>query len=421
MYLIYSLLYAAAALVLLIPQYLKRPKEVRSRWLREKLGLPDIPASQQSAKSLWVHAVSVGEVTASIALISRLKAEYPDCPVILSTMTDTGQQVARSKVPAGVRVLYMPFDLAFIIKRFISRTNPGLFVIVETEIWPNVIRVAAEKGLPVFIVNGRISEKSFRGYSRISPLMKRFLRPVTSFLMQTEADADRIRRMGAEKERVIVTGSFKFDIPQQPAPPSWAGKLKGTVIVAGSTHPGEEALMLDVLRKNLSTFPLLKLVLAPRHPERFQEVEELVKSSGITFVRRTTIETATSSALADAKIVILDSIGELASVYGIADIAVIGKSFIGRGGQNPLEPAQCGKAIICGPHMENFPFIREFYDYGAAFEVSAAGLADEISRLLSSPDKAREAGTRARELYLKNAGAVDRSFGIIDAHMRQNK
>jgi 3-deoxy-D-manno-octulosonic-acid transferase len=419
MYFIYSILYTAAVIILLIPQYLKRPPGLRLTWLREKLGFPAKTGREDkdSARSFWVHAVSVGEVTAAVPFLHVLRSSYPGSPVILSTMTDTGRAVAEAKAPAGVRVVYMPFDSFCLMKRFLRRINPLLFIIVETEIWPNAIRAAHVQGVPVIMVNGRISENSFRGYKKISGFMKRVLSRGTLYLMQTGDDAERMRLMGAEETKIVVSGSFKFDCPERPAIPSWATRLKGPVIVAGSTHAGEEELMIAALRKNLDRVPALKLVLAPRHPERFNEVEALVKASGLSFVRRTQFDKAGGDERLDSHIIILDSIGELASVYGIADIAVIGKSFLGQGGQNPLEPALWGKAILCGPHMENFPFISAFYKEGAAFEVSSEGLAEKIGELLAAPSMIREAGEKARMVYARNSGAVLRSFEAVQQYI----
>lgn len=417
MYYIYSFLYCAAVCILLLPQFLKRPPKLRMTWLREKMGACRITVRNDKPKSFWVHAVSVGEVTAAIPLVRALQVAYPGSPIILSTMTDTGRGVAESKVPSGVSVIYMPFDISCIMERFMRRINPLLFLIVETEIWPNAIRIAHGQGVPVIMVNGRISEKSFRGYQAISGFMKTVLNYGTLFLMQTDGDAERMRLLGAETKKVLVSGSFKFDSPELQTTPAWAGGLEGPIIVAGSTHAGEEELLISAFRSNLEQAPFLKLILAPRHPERFAEVEALVRESGLPFIRRTELGEAGGIAARGARIIILDSIGELSAVYGIADIAVIGKSFLGRGGQNPLEPALWGKAILCGPHMENFPFVSAFYKEGAAFEVTVEGLAGKIGELLATPSMAREAGEKARELYAKNSGAVARSVAAIRQYL----
>ncbi len=418
MFFIYSLLYTAAVCVLVLPQYLKRPAKLRGIWLREKLGIVQAASGDGAPQPVWVHAVSVGEVTAALPLLNILKASHPDVPVILSTMTDTGRGVAESKVPSGVSVVYMPFDFSCIMKRFLRRTRPRLFLIVETEIWPNAIRTARLQGIPVIMVNGRLSAKSFRGYSKISGFMKEVLNHGTLFLMQTEGDAERMRLLGADGKKVQVSGSFKFDSPDRQSIPLWAAGLEGPVIVAGSTHAGEEELVIAAFRRNLEQVPSLTLVLAPRHPERFAEVAALVRESGLPFVRRTELPEAGRKDGRGPLIIILDSIGELSAVYGIADIAIIGKSFLGEGGQNPLEPAKWGKAILCGPHMENFPFIQDFYQEGAAFPVTAEGLAGTIAELLAEPSIAREAGEKARVLYAKNSGAAVRSFEAIRHYLR---
>jgi 3-deoxy-D-manno-octulosonic-acid transferase len=403
MFLIYSVLYAVVVTILLLPEYLKRPKGLRSKWLREKFGyLPE------SSSVIWVHAVSVGEVGASLRLLQRLKKEFPGSSLILSTITDTGQKVAREKVPAGTQVVYLPFDIGFILKRCIERINPRIFVVVETELWPNIFRALSRAGVPIAVVNGRISEKSARGYRTISFFMRKVFSFVRAFGVQGEIDALRLREIGAPKDKIRILGNFKFDMNISGEIPSWAEALGGPVIVAGSTHRGEEELILAAYNENRDRFPGLKLVLAPRHPERFHEVEELLKSSGIPYVRRSSIEGQPDAKILEEKIILLDTVGELSAVYAVADIAVIGKSFAAVGGQNPLEPAFWGKSIICGPHMENFPFIKDFYN----------ALAKKIKELLLAPEKARAAGFKAKDLYIKNSGAVDRAVEMIRDFIR---
>jgi len=413
MFFIYSVLYTVVVMVLLLPEYLKRPKDLRGRWLREKFGyLPETDSA------IWVHAVSVGEVGASIRLLQRLRAEFPESPLILSTITDTGQTVAREKVPEGTKVVYLPFDISFVLNRCIGRTRPRIFIVIETELWPNIFRVLSCAGVPVVVVNGRISVKSARGYRWISFFMKKVFAFVRAFGMQGEADAERLREIGAPKDKVRVMGNFKFDMSISGEVPSWAKALSGPVIVAGSTHKGEEEIILAAYNENRDRFPGLKLILAPRHPERFGEVEELLKSSGITYARRSFIGEVPDAGIRDKKVLLLDTVGELSAVYAVADIAVIGKSFAAAGGQNPLEPAFWGKPVICGPHMENFPFIKDFYLAGAAFEVEANALAKKIKELLLAPEKARAAGMKARDLYVKNSGAVDRAMYMIRDFIR---
>jgi 3-deoxy-D-manno-octulosonic-acid transferase len=415
MFLIYSLIYATIIFIVFVPQYLKRPKELRRKWLKEKLGyLP------QKEASLWVHAVSVGEVGASIPLLNKLREEYPGIPIILSTVTDTGQKVACSKAPQGTNVVYLPYDIGCAIRKCLKRVNPKLFITIETELWPNMFRTLGDRGVPVLILNGRISEESSKGYEKISFFMKRVFAYVKVFGMQSQKDAERVIRIGADEKKVVILGNFKFDGDIPMRIPPWALAIKGLVIVAGSTHRGEEEIILNAYCKNLEKFPGLKLLLAPRHPNRFEEVADLLTTKGIPFLKRSdlndrSIEVSKGSEdiFLKKNVILLDSVGELPSVYGIADIAIVGKSFIGFGGQNPLEPAFWGKPILCGPHMENFPFVGEFFHEGAAFEVEPAGLAKKIEELLSSPEKARLAGEKGKTLYRKNSGSVQRAMKIV--------
>jgi len=418
MFLIYSILYSLALAFLFVPQYLKRPGDVRKKWLHEKFGfLPVAPRSAPQAP-IWIHAVSVGEVNAALPLLKRLKDAYPALPVILSTITDTGQKVARERAPEGTTVMYLPFDLCFILRRCFAHINPRLFIVVETELWPNVFRVAHERNVPVLVLNGRISEKSAKGYLKVSFFMKKVFDHVTLFCMQSDTDAERIRSIGASEEKVRVTGNFKFDMDISKDVPEWAREISGPVIVAGSTHAGEEQIMIDAYRENVYLFPGLKLIIAPRHPERFKEAEETIIRSDIRYCRRSELGSGGREQIDPAcNILLLDTIGELTAVYSIARIAIMGKSFEGFGGQNPLEPAYWGKPVICGPHMENFPFIRNFIDEGAAFEVTSASLAKKIKELLIQPEKAKAAGEKARAFYLKSSGAVDRAAKIIEEYL----
>ncbi len=418
MFFIYSILYALALFILFIPHYFKRPKDLRKKWLREKCGLFDLELRTLNLAPVWFHAVSVGEVHAVVPLLKKLKTAYPDLPVVLSTITDTGRKVAAEKAPEGTLIVYLPFDLACILKRCFAQLSPRLFIVVETELWPNIFRVAHERNVPVIVLNGRISEKSAKGYRKISFFMKKVFAEVTLFCMQSSSDAERIRSIGADENKVRVTGNFKFDMDISQEVPGWMSGITGPVIVAGSTHAGEEQIIIDAYRENVYLFPGLKLIIAPRHPERFKEAEEAIIRSDMRYVKRTELSTENAGQYGRSfNILLLDTVGELTAVYSIADVAVMGKSLAGFGGQNPLEPAYWGKPIICGPHMENFPFTKTFLDEGAAFEVTPAGLAKKIKELLMQPEKASAAGEKARSLYLKNAGAVDRAVKIIGEYI----
>jgi 3-deoxy-D-manno-octulosonic-acid transferase len=414
MFLIYSILYTIAICVLFMPQYVRRPQALRKKWLHEKLGyLPSV------GSSIWVHAVSVGEVNASIPLLKKLRDVYGDIPILFSTITDTGQNVAKEKAPEGTEVVYLPFDIPFILNRCLKRVSPRIFIVIETELWPNIFRAMGEREIPVLLLNGRISESSAKGYRLISFFMKKVFSYVTSFAMQAGIDAERLVLIGADNDTVSVNGNFKFDVDIAGTIPLWAEKLGGPLVVAGSTHRGEEELVLSVYRDTIEKFPGLKIIMAPRHPERFKEVAALLANNQIPFVKRSDLDIRhLAPEMGASGIILLDTVGELAGVYGAADVAIIGKSFNGFGGQNPLEPAYWGKPIICGPHMENFPFIEEFYQTGAAFKVEAHSLSRMVHELLAFPEKAAAAGKTARDVYLKHSGAVDRAMKIIEVHLR---
>jgi 3-deoxy-D-manno-octulosonic-acid transferase len=429
MHIIYNILYFVVLLAILPYQYLKRPADIRSRWLRERLGF--LPSFADSQRPVWIHAVSVGEVIASIPLLKGLKAAYPEREIVLSTVTDTGQKVAREKAGAFARIVYVPFDMSFTVANAYKSVNPSLFIIMETELWPALIRHFNGHGTPVLMMNGRLSEKSVRGYRKLRFFIGQVLRDISFFCMQDEEYARRIISLGANSSKVQAVGSFKFDTRPSSPVPGWTQFLGRPVIVAGSTHGTEEEIVMDAFVRLLADYPALVLVLAPRHPERFKEVEELVKKRGIKYLKRSEIgrggalprssnddreyrETLFSS---KGLIVILDVIGELASVYGAADVAIMGGSFIDHGGQNLLEPAFWGKAVVCGPHMENFPFIEDFYRSNAAVKTRADNLYGTVRKILDSPELMRTMGEAAKRLYESNAGATGKALRIIEQYL----
>lgn len=414
---IYSVLYFVILLFLLPVELLKRPRTLRKRWLLERLGfLPCLHTTYHDRKPsslIWIHAVSVGEVAAVTALIEKLRDRYPESEIVLSTVTDTGQELAKARIGSRTKVVYMPFDLPIIIRNALRYVRPSLFIIMETELWPNLIRILTRSDIPILLFNGRISEKSLKGYKKIKYLMRSMLRDVSLFCMQDEAYADRIKQLGAKPEKVKVLGSFKFDTKPPSTVPEWTKTLEGFKIVAGSTHRTEEALVIDVYIKLRKDFPRLNLIIAPRHPERFREVEELIIAKGLVCVKRSSFQDASTSVHPSPVVILLDVIGELSSLYGVCDLAIVGGSFINHGGQNPLEPAYWGKAIVCGPHMENFPFIDDFYRNGGAKKVNRDGLYETLKSLIGSPEEMSSMGRIAKNLYEKNTGATDRALEII--------
>ena len=440
MYTLYSLLYLAALSLLFPFEYLKRPKSLRKKWLREKLGFikadtspveANTPAFKADGKSqtVWLHAVSVGEVNASVPFLRAMTARYPSLGIVVSTITDTGQKVASERLSDIAKIIYLPFDAGFSLKRAIRRIRPVIFISFETEIWPNTFRLMREAGAPVAILNGRISEKSYSGYKKISFFLKRVFDNVSLFCMQDELYAERAVGLGASKEKVQVTGNFKFDINALGGKPEWADTISGPVIIAGSTHRGEEELILGVYLRLKEEFPTLNLILAPRHPARFREVEELIASKrihplskGIQVVKRSGMSENQSNKAAGGSlkgsVLLLDVMGELFSAYSISDIAIIGGSFIEHGGQNPLEPAYWGKPILCGPHMENFPFVEEFFREGGALSITKDKLYQVLGELLKNPDRRHSIGKKAKELCGKNAGAVEKTINALSAYLK---
>ena len=436
MYLMYSLIYLIALVFILPFEYLKRPKELRRRWIKERFGFLDIQHGIRDKKQqvIWIHAVSVGEVIAAASLINKLKQRYPAAEIIISTVTDTGRRVATERAGDFAKIIYMPFDLPFTIKNTVRHISPSVFIIMETELWPNTIRILSIN-VPILLMNGRISERSFNGYRKLSFFIKDVLKGISIFCMQNEIYAAKIKALGAEPEKVMAIGSFKFDtMPSLPVP-EWTGMLHGPVIIAGSTHKTEEDLIIDTYVKLKSDFPQLNLIVAPRHPERFKEVEELMKKKGLKYLKRSEFlkhktQTVDGSRLTvdgsrftvhgsrfTGVIIILDVIGELASVYGACDVAIMGGTFIKHGGQNPLEPAYWSKAIVCGPHMENFPFIDEFYRNGGALKVDSANLYQSLKGLLSSPEKMASIGSAANRLCGKRTGAIERAMEVIGKYV----
>jgi len=409
-YQIYSVLYRVVLFFLLPFEYLKRPKALRRRWLRERFGFIE-PSDRPT---IWIHAVSVGEVNASVPFIKALKERFPSRGIVVSTITDTGQEIASKRLSDIARIIYLPFDIPSALKRAVKRINPIAFISVETEIWPNVFRVMKNSGSAIAVVNGRISEGSFNGYRKIRFFLKDVFRYIDIFCMQNNLYAGRITEIGADPERVMVTGNFKFDIGTEPS--RWDISFLGTTIIAGSTHRGEEDLILDTYIRLKKEFPSLCLILAPRHPERFDEVYNLSASKGVSVIRRSGLQ---GESVAEGSVFLLDVMGELFSAYSKADIAIMGGSFIKHGGQNPLEPAFWEKPILCGPHMENFPFIEEFFKEGGAIRVNTSdALYEALRGLIKEPSKRVSIGKRAKALCMKNSGAIEKTIEALSNYIK---
>lgn len=428
---LYTLLYSVALVFFLPYEYFKRPGGLRRRWLKERFGKYDSDEQKgesaefrqtselpSSRKTIWVHAVSVGEVIASIPLIQEMMKRIPSVQVVLTTVTDTGQKVAKERLSGSVRILYLPFDLPLCIRKFIKMVGPSLYISIETEIWPNLFRLLKEEGIPVLIMNGRISDDSFRGYRKIRFFMRRIFDTVDLFCMQEALYGERIEALGAPAERIRITGNFKFDIRIDEYRHDWVRHLHRPVILAGSTHEGEEEMIIRACERLKKDMGDMTLIIAPRHPERFDEVEEIIKKRGVRYIRRSGIDRVDIATLRDKDVILVDVIGELASLYSACDIAIIGGSFSARGGHNPLEPAFWGKPILCGEDMSNFPFIDEFYQNEAAIRTSEHNLYNDLKRLLLSEDERTEMGKKAMRMYREKAGAIMRSIKILERYLK---
>jgi 3-deoxy-D-manno-octulosonic-acid transferase len=416
MYLLYSLLLASAALLSLPWWLLQMLRAGKYRaGLKERLGL--VPARMGNPKpgSIWVHAVSVGEVLAVGRLIAELPDAYPAARLFISTTTATGQRLARERF-GEANCFFMPLDFGFSVRSYMRALQPRLLVLAETEFWPNLLHLARKRGAAVAIVNARISDRSFPRYRRFRWFFRRVLANVDLFLTQTAADAERLRALGAPTERVQVTGNLKFDI-RLSSPAAIVRDLRqaipesSPVIVCGSTAEGEEEPVLEAFRQVQRQFPSAVMVLAPRHPERFGKVADLLASSGISFVRRSSW---TPGSPLSGGVFLLDSVGELASVYALAQIAFVGGSLVPTGGHNILEPAQYGAAIVVGPHTFNFREIVSLFQNGGAVRIAQAEqLPALLLELLAHPDERRRLGERAKALFAQYAGATRRTLQAL--------
>jgi len=405
--------------------------------------LEKLPANR--AGSIWIHAVSVGEALSGVTLALRLKDAYPQRPLIVSTTTQTGYALAKERMPFADAVIYFPLDWAFCVRRVLDAAKPALVVILETEIWPNFLREAASRKIPVLFVSGRISDRSFSRWQSylgmfgfyLKPLLKSALLSATSFLMQTQQDADRIKTLGAPADRVSVSGNLKYD-QQLPAPTPLAQWLeeecqrrnRRPLIVAGSVVATEEPLALIAFGVVQGDFPKALLVLAPRKPERFTAAAEFIEESHRKFVRRSELALPGPGSAAssngnqnaipdDATVLLLDSIGELASLYRLADGVFVGGSLVNSGGHNILEPAAFGKVPVFGPSMENFAAMAaRFVESQAAIQVESpedAGV--EMIHLLKDPEKMQRMGGSAKQLVETSRGALNRAFAEISKHL----
>ncbi|MCP4649016.1 MAG: 3-deoxy-D-manno-octulosonic acid transferase [PVC group bacterium] len=367
---------------------------------------------------IWVHAVSVGEIRAAAPLIKVLRERFPAMKILLSTITPTGNAVAHQLATAKELVIFFPFDLSQIVAKTINLFKPRFFLVMETEIWPNMISCVSTKKIPLAIVNGRISDKAFSKYKLGAWFFKLILKKIDLFCMQTELDAQRITRIGADKTKVHITGNLKFDQIVETSKHndiSIGLKKEEKLIVAGSTHDHEEEIIARVYIKLKKTIPDIRLLIAPRHPQRTADIERTLKNYNLRCVYISTIEEHLKDMKGD-EIFILDTMGVLNEFYALADIVFVGGSLIPHGGHNPIEPALYAKPVIFGKHMFNFLDItRIFLKHNAAIQVEdEACLIDTFTELLTNNQKCQILAERAQELVLKNKGTSQRIMGCLE-------
>ena len=425
MYVLYSVLIVAFCALMspyLVYQAVRYRKYIRN--LPQRLGYLPRSFNHDADESIWIHAVSVGEVLTARALLPELRERYPKLRVFLSTTTMTGQQIARNNLQYVDEVFYFPFDLGFIVNRTLSLVKPRLFIMMETELWPNLLRACHRRGVRTMLVNGRISSRSYPRYRVARPFFRRVLLHVDRFCMQSDESARRIVDIGAEPQRVVVTGSLKFDSLDIPgaSPSGDRGRNRvlryfriaagRPVIIAASTLRGEEEPVLDAFQRIRATMTNALLIIAPRKPERFDEAERLARRAGWNVARRTELRV---DAEPRCDVVILDTIGELAQVYQVATVVFVGGSIVDAGGHNILEPAVFGKPIVFGPYMHNFTEIaRTFLENGAAVQVrTARDLEPALIELLGDPVRRATLGAGARALVEANRGARNKSLAAI--------
>jgi len=425
---IYNVLFAVGY-TLMLPKFILRMRRrggYRHNFM-QRFGIynTEITGKLADTGRVWIHAVSVGEIFVALHFIEEMRSMNPALKFILSTTTSTGYAQAAAKLNHEDILIYFPTDFPFIVRKVIRKLNPAALILTECELWPNLLRHLNRNNIPIFVINGRISESSFRGYSKIKPFFRRAADWVTLFLVQSRLDATRLTALGAKSEKVIVEGSAKYDVAVPDPDSSEAARRiihaaglqpERPLLVAGSTWPGEETIMLDIFEQLRQKVPDVQLILVPRHMERREEVENLLKSRNIHYIKRTDMAGATATKPEQNDILLADTTGELKNYYSIATVVFVGKSMEDNfGGQNPIEPAMFAKPIVVGPHMENFPGVMDdFLAARALLQVATpAELKAAIEKLFADAELRRELGGCAGRLVASKRGVVKRSVERI--------
>lgn len=382
----------------------------------------DALRSDGSSKVLWFHGVSVGETKAIMPLVKKFKEKHKDCKVVFSTVTDTGQAVAREEGRDFVDVfMYFPMDFAWVVMKVLDLIKPSIFIVVEKEVWPNTVALLKERAVPVIVANGSISSRSFSNYKKLSIFFEPTFENISKFCAQTETDGDKAVSLGLSKESLTVTGNIKFDM----SPNELSDKEKSVlltdlgfssndvVFTVGSTHKGEEEEVLEVYGRLKKDYPELKLAIAPRHPERFKEVETIVKESGHSYKLRSSGEEGIRD------IVLLDTLGELVKIYSVSSICFVGGTLVPIGGHNLMEPSYFGKPVIYGSFLNSYQYMAEMLEAGGgSIRVSdKVGLELALKNFLEDKDSISKVGSAGRDVVLSNKGATDKTIEIIESFL----
>ncbi|GAA5315027.1 MAG: lipid IV(A) 3-deoxy-D-manno-octulosonic acid transferase [Candidatus Pelagadaptatus aseana] len=417
MRLVYTLIfYLALPLVILRLLWRARSAPAYSERWAERFGFFNKP---EGDKTIWVHAVSVGETLAALPMMRQLQQRYPDHQLIVTTMTPTGSERVRAALGDSVFHVYAPYDLPDAVGRFLSRVQPELAIIMETELWPNTLRGCRQRNIPVLIANARLSEKSAKGYKRFAGLSRELMGYISRIAVQNQADAERFGWIGARESQLNVTGSIKFDIDVSPQNKDraadyarrWKGQSERPILLAASTHEGEDELLLQAHQALLQQRPDLLLVLVPRHPERFDRVADMA-ARDFEVQRHSAAEPVALS----SQVLIGDTMGEMMALLGACDICFMGGSWVDSGGHNLIEPAVWGKPQFTGPSLFNFAEVSGLLIEagGVAVVADPQALVEGVIRLLDHPDQARQMGQAASQVAEKNKGALQRLLNIID-------
>jgi 3-deoxy-D-manno-octulosonic-acid transferase len=410
-------------LIVAIPYFLLRSlisKRFRKA-LPQRMGFFQSPSFK---RSIWVHAASVGEVFCSIPLLKKIKKEFPRSKIVLTTMTSTGNETAKSRLPEADEILFVPIDHPIIIRRAIKKIQPCLLLIAETELWPNLLHGCGKKRIPIVLFNGRISQKSFRRYLSLKFFFKECLKYISLFLMQTEEDQKRVVEIGVDSQKTKVEGNLKFDQTF----PSFTQKAVGEmaealgfhgqekILIAGSTHSGEEEILVSLYKELKKIEPHLVLILAPRHLERLEEVERILRKEAISWLRKTSLPMgAGRSDQESPEVILLDTMGELTGIYSLGTLVFVGGSLVRIGGHNPLEPLFFRKCVLFGPYMFNFLEISSrLIETGGAIQVSGEEeLFSQLRRLLFDEGARKKVGEKGYQFLQKHQGSTERMFEEI--------